>query len=91
MNLKWGVTIVLKSINGGFFLEIKALMGNLIHKIKNFLKVVFLGIIYWGQNFFFYKNNGSPHSKGNPNQKNRNQEPSSQNPQTQISIYIIVG
>ena len=37
----WGVTIVLKRINLGFFLEIKALMVNLIHENKNFLKAPF--------------------------------------------------
>ena len=51
-----------------FFLEIKALMLNLIHENKNFLK----GSFSWNnllrpKKKKNYKNNGSPHSKGNPN------------------------
>ena len=88
----WGVTILLKRINLGFFLEIKALMVNLIHENKNFLKGSFSRNSQLRPKEKIYKNNGSPSSKGNPNKrKKKNKGPSSQNPQTQIFFYIIVG
>ena len=72
----------------GFSLEIKALMINIVYENKNFLRSNFLGIVSWGPKKKNYKKSESPHSKGNPNKKNRNQELSSQ---TQISVYIIIG
>ena len=65
----WGVTILLKRINLGFFLEIKALKVNLIHENKNLLKGSFSRTSQLRPNEKIYKNNGSPSSKGNPNKK----------------------
>ena len=67
----WGVTILLKRINLGFFLEIKALMVNLIHENKNFLKGSFSRNSQLRPKEKIYKNNGSPSSKGNPNKRKK--------------------
>ena len=59
----------------GFFWEIKALMVNLIHENKNFLKGSFSRNSQLRLKEKIYKSNGSPCGKGNPNQQNKNQEP----------------
>ena len=66
----------------GFSLEIKA---NIVYENKNFLRGNFPRNSQLRPKKKITKKNGSPHSKGNPNKKNRNQEPSSQ---TQISVII---
>ena len=64
-------------------------MVNIVYENKNFLKGNFpRNSQLRPQKQLQKKKNGSPHSKGNPNKKNRNQELSSQ---TQISVYIIIG
>ena len=79
----------IKRINVGFSLEIKALMINIVYENKNFLRSNFpRNSQLRPKKKKNYKKSGSPHSKGNPNKKNRNQELSSQ---TQISVYIIIG